>query len=134
MIFDQGGEFDNAWMYTLCKRWNITPEPDTIKNPRVNAIVNPLHKLMGDMLPCALAQRHLHDNPVVDLLLAAAHGVRATVASQHYEIYSWTTRLLHGHDLENAHRSGSQDGPFAPCKATQTNNQLENERQIKYNY
>ena len=66
-------------MYTLCKRWNIKPEPITVKNPQANAIVEHLHKLMGDMLRCALSRHHQHDDPAADLLSAAAYGVQATV-------------------------------------------------------
>jgi hypothetical protein len=54
VIFDQGTEFDNTWMYALCARWHIKPEPITVKNPRANAIVERLHKVMGDMLDANL--------------------------------------------------------------------------------
>jgi hypothetical protein len=66
-------------MYTLCKRWNIKPEPITVKNPRANAIVERLHKLMANMLCCQLSKQHQHDQPVADMLSAAAYGVRVTV-------------------------------------------------------
>jgi len=79
IIFDQGGEFDNTWLYALCRRWNIRPEPITVRNPRANAIVERLHRIMGDMLRCALSRRHIKDDPVKDLLSAAAYGIRATV-------------------------------------------------------
>ena len=79
MIYDQGGEFDNAWLYTLCKRWRIRPEPITVRNPRANAIVERLHKTMADMIRCQLVKRNKNDYPIADILSAAAYGVRATV-------------------------------------------------------
>ena len=49
-IFDQGGEFDNQHFRRLLQRWmSIRPEPITVKNPRANAVVERLHRAMGDM-------------------------------------------------------------------------------------
>lgn len=78
-IFDQGGEFDNQYLYLLLRKWHVKPEPTTVKNPRANAIVERVHRIMGDMLRAQLTTKHDHDDPVQDLLSAAAYGLRATV-------------------------------------------------------
>jgi len=79
IIFDQGGEFDNAWLFALCKRWNITPVPTTTMNPRANAIVERMHKIMADMIRCQMSLRHQDDDPVRDMLSAIAYAIRSTV-------------------------------------------------------
>ena len=79
VIFDQGGEFDNRWFHNLLRTWHIRKEPITVKNPTANAIVERLHRIMGDMLCVQLATQHEHEDPIRDMLSAAAYGIRATV-------------------------------------------------------
>ena len=79
IIFDAGSEFDNQWFYVLMRKWHIKPEPITIKNPRANAIIERMHGIMGNMIRVQLTKRHEHEDPVCDLLSAAAYGIRATV-------------------------------------------------------
>jgi len=52
VIFDQGGEVDNHVFHGLCIKWCIHPVPITAtsKNPRANAIVERMHRVLGDML------------------------------------------------------------------------------------
>lgn len=38
-----------------------------------------LHRTLGDMLQCPLVKRHDNDDPISDLLSAAAYAIRATV-------------------------------------------------------
>ena len=59
--------------------WYIKPEPITVKNPRANAIVERMHKILGDMLTVQLASKHSKEDPVKDLLSAAAYALRSTV-------------------------------------------------------
>jgi transposase InsO family protein len=79
VIFDAGGEFDNREFRNRLITWFIKPEPITVKNPRANAIVERMHKVLGDMLQTQLASRYATENPVEDLLCAAAYALRATV-------------------------------------------------------
>jgi RNase H-like domain found in reverse transcriptase/Integrase zinc binding domain len=79
VIFDSGGEFDCSSFHTVCKMWYIKPEPITVKNPRANAIVERMHRVLGDMIRVQLASKHAKDDPVTDLTSAAAYAIRATV-------------------------------------------------------
>ena len=60
------------------RRWRTKPEPITVKNPRANAVVEHPHEIMADMLQAQLACRHENDDPISDMLQAAACGVRST--------------------------------------------------------
>ena len=79
IIFDQGGEFDNHIFWGLCTKWFIRPVPITAKNPRANAIVERMHRVLGDMLRVQLVKYHDRDDPVKDITSAAAYAIRATV-------------------------------------------------------
>jgi transposase InsO family protein len=133
IIFDQGTEFDNAWLYALCKRWNIKPEPITVKNPRANAIIERLHRTLGDMLRCQLVKRHDNDDPVSDLLSAAAYAIRATIhGTTHYtpgQLVFSKDMILRTHiqaDMELVR--------LRRQRAAERNNERENKRRIKYKY
>jgi len=133
IIFDQGGEFDNAWLYALCKRWNIKPEPITVKNPRANAIVERLHRTLGDMLRCQLVKRHENDDPINDLLSAAAYAIRATV---HGTTRYTPAQLVFSKDmiLRTHIQADMELVRLRRQRAAETNNKRENKRRIKYNY
>lgn len=78
-IFDQGGEFDNDEFIGMLNLWYVKHEPITVKNPRANAIVERMHRVLGDMLRVQLVTTHEHDDPLKDLTSAAAYAIRATV-------------------------------------------------------
>ena len=79
-IFDAGGEFDNAvFRNDVCTDWFIKPEPITVRNPRANAIVERMHRVLGDMLRVQLTTAHEREDVVKELTSAAAYGIRATV-------------------------------------------------------
>lgn len=79
VIFDQGKEFDNKIFRGVCTQWYIKPEPITVRNPRANAIVERMHRVLGDMLRVQLTTRHDREDVVTELTSAAAYGMRATV-------------------------------------------------------
>ena len=55
-------------------------QPITVKNPRDNAIVERMHKVLGDMLQVQLVSQHQKEDPIKDLTSAAAFAIiRATV-------------------------------------------------------
>ena len=63
----------------MCQQWFIKPEPITVKNPRANAIVERMHRILGDMLRVQLATKHPKEDPVKELTSAAAYAIQATV-------------------------------------------------------
>jgi hypothetical protein len=79
MIYDQGGEFLNQEMHTLHLKWFFKKEPISVQNPQANAIVERLHRMMGDMMRTKLVKHHAHDDPIRDICTAVAYGIRATV-------------------------------------------------------
>ena len=95
-IFDAGSEFDNEEMSKCLTTWFIKPEPVTVKNPRANAIVERMHRVLGDMLRCQLANLHPKENVVAELTSAAAFGIRATV---HGTTKFTPAQLVFGKDL-----------------------------------
>ncbi len=132
-IYDQGTEFDNSWLWALCKRWEIQPTPITVRNPRGNAIVERMHKVLGDMLRCQLTTRHPHDDPVADMLTAAAYGIRSTVHG--------TTRYTPGQMIFSrdmilrTHMEADMELiRLRRRKAVEVNNARENRRRIAYQY
>ena len=78
-IFDAGGEFDNQEFRNLCTQWYFKPEPITVKNPRANAIVERMHRVLGDMIRVQLTTKHEQEDVIKELTSAAAYGLRATV-------------------------------------------------------
>lgn len=133
VIFDQGGEFDNQWFYTLLKKWHINPAMISVKNPQANAIVERLHKIMGDMLRVQLATEYKGDDPIKDMLSSAAFGVRATV---HGTTMYTPAQLIFGRDM--ILRAGMEaDLELVRQRriaAATKNNEKENKRRIAYNY
>lgn len=133
IIFDSGGEFDCRSFHTKCLIWHIKPEPITVKNPRANAIVERMHRVLGDMLRVQLATAHTKDDPVKDLTSAAAYAMRATV----HGVTQYTpaqlvfsrdmilrTKMIADIELVRQRREA----------AIQANNARENKRRIKYDY
>ena len=133
IIFDQGTEFDNAWLYALCKRWNIKPEPITVKNPRANAIIERLHRTLGDMLRCQLVRKHDNDDPISDLLSAAAYAIRATI---HGTTRYTPGQLVFSKDmiLRTHIQADMELVRLRRQRAAERNNVRENKRRIKYKY
>ena len=80
----------------MLTRWYVKPEPITVKNPRANAIVERMHRVLGDMLRIQLAKRHQHDEPIADMTSAAAYAIRATV---HGTTKYTPSQLLYAKDM-----------------------------------
>ena len=53
--------------------------PITTENPQSNSACEHLHQIMGNMIHVQLVGKHEHDDPVRDVLSAAAHGICAAV-------------------------------------------------------
>jgi len=132
-IFDSGGEFDNEAFRALCLTWYINPVPITIKNPRANAIVERMHRVLGDMLRIQLTQRHKNDNPLRDMLSAAAYGIRATV---HGVTRYSPSQLVYGKDmiLRTDVEASIHLARQRREVAIEQNNARENRRRIAHNY
>jgi len=72
VIFDQGGEFNNHVFHGLRIKWFIRPVPIAAKNPRANAVVERMHRVLGDMLRAQLVKHHEKDDPIKDFASASA--------------------------------------------------------------
>jgi hypothetical protein len=48
-VYDNGSEFKLDFEY-LCDSYGIKHKPTTIKNPQVNAILERMHQVLGQML------------------------------------------------------------------------------------
>jgi len=133
IIFDQGGEFDNQWMRALAKKWICKCEPITVKNPQANAIVERLHRVMGDMIRSQIATRYKFADPISEMLSAAAYGIRATVHG--------TTRFTPGQlvfrrdmILRTEMEANMELVRQRRATAIAKGNLRENKRRIKYDY
>ena len=133
IIYDAGGEFDNDTFRQLCMTWYINPAPITVKNPRANAIVERMHRVLGDMIRAQLTKRHHSEDPIRDMLSAAAYGIRATV---HGITRHSPSQLAYGKDMilrtnveTNFHMIRQRREA-----AIQNNNQRENRRRIAHRY
>jgi transposase InsO family protein len=133
VIFDAGGEFDNREFRNRLITWFIKPEPITVKNPRANAIVERMHKILGDMLRTQLASRYATENPVEDLLSAAAYALRATV----HGVTQYTpAQLVFSKDmiLRTNVEANMELVRLRREAAVRQNNLRENKRRIKHTY
>jgi transposase InsO family protein len=133
VIFDQGSEFDNSIFRARLRKWYIKPEPITVKNPQANAVVERLHKIMGDMLRVQLVTKHSHDDPLRDLLSAAAYGVRATV---HGTTMCTPGQLVFSKDmiLRSNMEANIELVKRRRLAAIVQNNERENKRRVAYKY
>ena len=133
IIFDAGGEFDCQSFHTMCVYWHIKPEPITVKNPRANAIVERMHKVLADMLRVQLTTRHPKEDPIRDLTSAAAYGIRATV----HGVTKYTpSNLVYGRDMILRTRISANVDLVRQRRqaAIGINNAKENRRRIKHDY
>jgi transposase InsO family protein len=132
-IFDLGGEFDSKAFHAVLTRWFIKPEPITVKNPRANAIVERMHKVLGDMIRIQLTSKHKHDEPISDLTSAAAYAIRATV---HGTTKHTPSQLVYAKDmiLRTKIEANVEHIRTLRENAIYKNNQRENKRRIKYDY
>ena len=133
MIFDQGGEFDNHVLHGLCIKWYIRPVPITAKNPRANAIVERMHRVLGDMLRVQLVKYHEKDDPIKDMTSAAAYAMRATV----HGVTKYTpSQLVFAKDmiLRTTVEANVELVRQRREAAISWNNARENRSRIKYNY
>jgi putative transposase len=133
VIFDLGGEFDCRSFHTACLVWYIKPEPVTAKNPRANAIVERMHKVLGDMLRVQIVSRYEGEDPIRDLTSAAAYAIRATVhgvnkVTPSQLVFSrdmiLRTKMIADVELVRQRRQ----------LAAKQNNEQENKRRIAYRY
>ena len=133
VIFDHGGEFDCEHFHNVLLLWHIKPEPITVKNPRANAIVERMHKVLGDMLRVQLASKHPKENPVYDLTSAAAYAIRATV---HGVTKFAPSQLVFSKDmiLRTNMTASVELARQRREAAIQVNNAKENRRRIAYTY
>lgn len=133
VIYDQGGEFLSQELHSLSLKWFFKKEPTTIKNPRANAIVERLHRIMGDMIRAQLVKYHPHDDPIRDICSAVAYGIRATV---HGTTMYTPGQLVFGKDM--ILRSDVEVNMELVRRRRESaiahNNQRENRRRIKYDY
>ena len=133
IIFDAGGEFDSQPFRGMCIQWFIKPEPITVKNPRANAIVERMHRVLGDMLRVQLATRHPREDPVKELTSAAAYAIRATV----HGVTKFTPgQLVFSKDMIlRTHVEASMELVRQRREAAiQKTNARENKRRIAYDY
>ena len=133
VIFDQGGEFDCQEFYIMLTLWYVKPTPITAKNPRANAIVERMHRVLGDMLRVQLVSRHPKENPVQDLTSAAAYALRATV---HGVTQFTPSQLVFSKDmiLRTNMTANVELVRQRREAAIQVNNARENRRSIKHTY
>jgi len=135
VIFDQGGEFDNHVFHGLCTKWFIHPVlvPITAKNPRANAIVECMHRVLGDMLRVQLVKHHEKDDPIKDLTSAAAYVMRATV---HGVTKCTPSQLLFAKDmiLRTPMEANVEIARQRREAAISQNNARENKSRVAHNY
>jgi hypothetical protein len=133
ILFDLGGEFDNDEFRGMCTQWFIKPEPITAKNPRANAIVERMHRVMGDMLRVQLASKHPSEDIVRELTSAVAYAIRATVHgvtgySPGQLVFS-KDMILRTHVEANMELVRQRR-----TAAIRVTNERENKRRVAYNY
>jgi len=133
VIFDQGVEFDNHVFHGLCVKWYIRPVPITAKNPRANAIVERMHRVLGDMLKVQSVKCHEKDDLIKDLTSAAAYAMRAAV---HRVTKCIPSQLVFAKDmiLRTTVEASVELARQRREAAISRNNARENRSRIAYNY
>ena len=133
VIFDAGSEFDNVHFQGLLTLWHVKPEPITVKNPRANAIVETMHRTLGNMIRAQLYKLHPRDDPIYDLCAAAAYGIRSTV----HGVNGFSPgQIVFGKDmlLRTQMEADIELIRARRQTAAERNNQRENRRRIAYDY
>ena len=97
VIFDNGNEFKKDFL-PLLHDFAIKPTPTTIKNPQVNAILERLHQVLGDMLRTKNLEQYDFDNvdPWGELLASVAWAIRST---HHTTLQASPAQLVFGRDM-----------------------------------
>ncbi len=74
LIYDIGSEFKLHFEY-LCRSYGIKHKPTTVKNPRVNGMLERVHQVLGQML-CTAEFDMAIQSPVMTLMsfLTTWHG------------------------------------------------------------
>jgi hypothetical protein len=133
VIFDKGSEFDCEAFATTLVLWHLKLKPITVKNPRANAIVERMHSTLGNMLRCQLVKKHSTEDPIKDMLSAAAYAIRSTV---HTVTGFSPGQLAFGRDmlLRTKQMPDVDIIRQRRAQAITKNNAQENKRRIKFDY
>jgi hypothetical protein len=97
LIYDNGSEFKLHFKY-LCKSYSIERKPTTIKNPRVNGILEHVHQVLGQMLRTAeIDMAHSFTPNDVDVFLDNAAW--AICSTYHMVLKASTGAAIFGRDI-----------------------------------
>ncbi len=79
MIYDNGSEF-KLHFQSLCNTYGIKHKPTSVKNPQVNAILERIHAVLGNMLRTfKLDMAKMVKSSDIDVFLSdAAWAIRST--------------------------------------------------------
>lgn len=133
VIFDLGGEFDCEAFHTTCLTWYLNPMPITVQNPRANAIVERMHRVMGDMIRVQIASKHELEDVVKEMTSAAAYAIRAMV---HSTTMCTPAQLVFSRDMILRTKMEADVELVRQRRETaiRNNNARENKRRIAYKY
>jgi hypothetical protein len=134
LIYNNGSEFELHFEY-LCESYGIKRKPTTVKNPRLNGILERVHQVLGQMLCTAEADMADSVTPDdVDVFLDSAAW--AICSTYHMVLKASSGAAIFGQDMlfgipfvADWHKIGEQRQSL-----TNHGNQQENAKCIDYNY
>lgn len=96
IIYDRGGEFKAEFAELIQQEYDIQPSPITTQNPQSNAMLERIHKTIGDMARSMGLQDHIQDDAWEGILSAIAFAIRATY---HTTTQATPGQLVFGRDM-----------------------------------
>ena len=130
---DRGNEFLAEVTAMLVNDYNIKIKRITKRNPQANAIIERVHKTIGNMIRTFSVQDMDEDDPWAGILSAVAFAVRASV---HTTMRATPTQLVFGRDamLPIPHAANWRYIAERKQSLINKNNQRENLKRLPYNY
>ena len=137
VIYDQGGEFlGHEFKNSLIEdKYGTKNKPDSFENPQVNATIDIIHQVLGNLVRTYNLQETYVDDvdPFMGILVAAAFAVQSTYHRAKGKILG---QLVFGRDIILPNNHIADWGYICQNKQTQINKDVarENTTIIRYNY
>ncbi len=133
LITDRGTEFMGEFKRMIREDYGVKKKPITARNPQANAIIERVHKTIGDMIRTMQLQDMEEEDPIDGILAAVAFGIRATF---HTTLEASPSQLVFGRDaiLNIRHEANWKHIQMRKQNKINLNNAKENESRRDYTY
>ncbi len=133
IIFDKGKEFMGEFARMCREDYGIKTRPITTRNPQANAVIERVHKTLGNMIRTKQVQESTEKDPWTGVLAAVSFATRATY---HTTLQATPAQLVFGRDsiLNIMHEANWKYIKARKQDIIDQNNERENSRRVPYDY